>query len=295
MSPVTIENDALRMEVYPQFGGKISSILDKADKFELLFDYAAELPTGTQYDRNYAEGWHAGWDECFPAVGAGPYPAHPYKGIGVPDHGELWGLPATATPARDGITTVWHGLRFGYLFSRKLWLDGSSIVAEYSVTNLAPFDFHFVWAQHALLSVTDDAKVDLGVGHCRLSHDHLGRELGDDIDWPQSADGLDFSRPLALPPRQGWKIFAMDPIERPAKVAYPSRGRRLTIEYTSPSGTGAYWGLWISTGGWLGHKHIALEPTSGRYDQLDRAVKDGSAGKVEASSRREWMVRWTVS
>ena len=41
--PVTIENDAVRMDVWPTLGGKVSSIIDKADKFELLFNYPCEL------------------------------------------------------------------------------------------------------------------------------------------------------------------------------------------------------------------------------------------------------------
>lgn len=292
---VTIENDALRMEVFPQFGGKVGSIVDKADKFELLFDYAAELPTGSEYDRSYSEGWHAGWDECFPAVGPGPYPSHPYKGIAVPDHGELWGLPANAAPTREGITTVWHGLRFGYVFTRKLHLDGPSIVAEYSVSNLAPFDLHFVWAQHALMSLASDVELRLGPVPCRISHDAQGQELGIRLDWPTSQEGLDFSQPMSLPARQGWKIFTNDPIREPFRIIYPSRTRQLVIDYSSPDELPAYWGIWISTGGWMGHKHFAIEPTSGRYDQLDRSAKDGSAGRVAPSARREWVVRWTVS
>lgn len=293
--PVTIENDALRIEVFPQFGGKVSSIVDKSDKFELLFDYAAELPTSSQYDRPYAEGWHAGWDECFPAVAAGPYPGHPYHGIGVPDHGELWGLPAAAAPTRDGIITQWNGLRFGYVFSRKLYLDGPSIAAEYTVQNLAPFEFRFVWAQHALLSLAEDVEIDIGAVACRLSHDAQGREYDADIQWPTAPDGAELSRPMQLPAKHGWKIFTQDPIAIPATVTYPARGRRLTMEYSAPTGgPGGYWGIWINTGAWLGHRHFAIEPTTGRHDQLDRSARDGSAAVVPPNGKSEWTVRWTV-
>src|SRR5690349_5203289 len=111
--PVTIENEFLRLAVWPQFGGKVSSAIDKEDGFELLYSIPEELPTRCQYDMPYDAGWYSGWDECFPAVAAGPYTLHPYQGIAIPDHGEIWSLPTTAVPTRDGITTVWHGLRFG--------------------------------------------------------------------------------------------------------------------------------------------------------------------------------------
>ena len=38
--------------------------------------------------------------------------------------------------------------------TRKLSLAGPSIEARYTLVNLAPFPFRFVWAQHALLSMT---------------------------------------------------------------------------------------------------------------------------------------------
>ncbi|MEA2736411.1 MAG: hypothetical protein QOE14_2862, partial [Humisphaera sp.] len=96
LHPVTIENDAVRMEVWPTLGGKVSSIVDKADKFELLFNYPDELPTEAQYDIPYTHGWYAGWDECFPARAPGPYVGPPYNGVDVPDPGALWGLPTIA-------------------------------------------------------------------------------------------------------------------------------------------------------------------------------------------------------
>src|SRR4051794_24477290 len=106
--PVEIENAHIKLEVWPQFGGKVASIIDKVDNYDLLYEFPAELPEGPRYGRDYGDGWFGGWDECFPAVAKGAYPRHPYDGIQVPDHGELWGIPTTAVPTKDGITTVWH-------------------------------------------------------------------------------------------------------------------------------------------------------------------------------------------
>jgi hypothetical protein len=291
--PVTIENESLRVVLYPTFGGKILSIIDRADEYELLFDYPTEFPTSPQYDQPYIVGYHAGWDECFPAVGAGPYPTHPYKGINVPDHGELWGLPPVVAPIKSGIITEWMGLRFGYRFSRKLWVEGPSLVAEYSLQNLAPFDFHFVWSQHPLASVHSPVELEMPRGVYRLSHDGEGKRFDTPFDWPITASGDRLSKPEDLPPKRGWKIFSLEPISTPAVVRYPARNRSLTIEYSSPDALAAYWGVWINTG-WGGQKHISVEPTTGRFDELDRSFKDGSAGCVASSGKLGWTVRWTV-
>src|ERR1700691_3055615 len=176
MHPVTIENDAFRMEVWPQIGGKVSSIIDKSDHYEMLFTYPAELPDSPHYDAPYGDHWYSGWDECFPAIAPSIYPRHPYTGIAVPDHGELWGIPTSAAvPTKDGITTVWHGLRVGYRLTRKLYLQDAAVIAEYSLTNVSPFEFRFVWAQHGLMSMASPVELNTGaVKAFWLSHDHLG-------------------------------------------------------------------------------------------------------------------------
>jgi hypothetical protein len=295
--PVTIENSAIRMEVWPHFGGKVTSVIDKADSFELMFSYPTDLPQSPCYDISYGNGWYAGWDECFPAVAPSNYIGHPYDGIAVPDHGEIWGMPVTtAVPTKDGITTVYHGLRFGYRLTRKLYLDGASLAAEYTLVNLAPFPFKFVWALHSLMSMAAPATLDLGGTHLfRLSHDAAGTDIQQPFEWPRTSDGVDLSKLETLPPRRGWKVFSADRIDSPMVVRYPSRGRTLQIEYSSEDELPAYWGIWINSGGWAGHRHFAVEPTTGRFDQIDRSIKDNSAGVVEPLGRRSWSVRWSLA
>lgn len=283
--PVTIENDHLRLEVWPQFGGKVSSIVDKVDNFELLFTYPAELPTRCQYGMRYDDAWYAGWDECFPAVAPGAYPLHPYEGIQVPDHGELWPLPTTAVPTRDGITTVWHGLRFGYRLTRKLFLATRSIVAEYTLVNLAPFEFRFCWAQHALFSVASPVELDFGAA----------LRLAGGSTWPTLDEQNAFDRYDTLPAGLGWKVFSDAPITHPAIVRYPERKRSLMISYAPESGPSAYWGIWINTGGWGGQRHLAVEPTTARSDFIHTGVEDGSAARLEPMGRAQWRTTFTVA
>lgn len=293
--PVTIENDCLRIHIWPHIGGKVSSIVDKADRFELLFNYPAELPLTAQYDQPYSNGWYAGWDECFPSVAPGKYVGHPYDGIAVPDQGELWGLPTTAVPTRDGITTVWHGLRFGYRLTRKLYLDGPGVVAEYQLINLAPFEFRFVWAMHALMTMTLPVRLQMaGPTEYRFDHDAAGNEVNRPFNWPE-LDDLDFSKPDQLPAKHAWKLFSLSPIVNPASILYPTRSRSLKLEYESQDSLQAYWGLWINTGGWAGHHHFAVEPNIGRFDEIGRAIRDRSAGRLPPSGRLAWSIRWTVA
>jgi Domain of unknown function (DUF5107) len=297
MHAISFENDCLRMEVWPQIGGKVSSLIDKADGYELLFNFPVELPEGPHYDEKYSDHWYCGWDECFPAIAPGNYPSHPYSGIAVPDHGELWGIPTTtAVPTRDGITTVWNGLRFGYRLTRKLYLDGPSVIAEYSLSNLAPFDFRYVWAMHALLSLQIPVKLNANNAHSfMLTHDSDGAATDTAVDWPNTPAGERLSLPHELPQRRGWKLFSQQPISDGFQIVYPTRRRSMQIDYASDSGVAAYWGIWINTGGWEGVHHFAIEPTTGRHDQIDRAIQDDSAGRVEGFGKADWSVTLTLA
>jgi hypothetical protein len=290
--PVTIENQSIALEVWPQFGAKITSLIDKADHYDLLFNYPSELPDEPlQYDRPYNTGWYAGWDECFPAISPSKYAGYPYDGIPVPDHGEVWSLPTLAFPTRDGIETTWHGLRFGYRLTRKISLEGPRVISQYTLHNLAPYPFRFVWAMHPLMDLTGPVELELAKGtKFRVSHDAAGNAVDQDFEWPAAPDGANLSRLHDLPPNRGWKVFSADRISAPMTIRYPARGRRATIEYHSPDEMPAYWGIWINTGGWGTHHHFGIEPTTGRFDQIDRAIKDQSAGKIEGMAHRTWSV-----
>lgn len=293
--PLSIENHAVRIEVWPRLGGKVSSIVDKADGYELLFNYPAEIPENSPYGKPYDDSWYAGWDECFPAVAAGPYPRHPYDHIPVPDHGEVYALPTVAVPTKDGVTTVWHGLRFGYRLTRKLSLTDVGLTAEYTLVNLAPFEFHFVWAMHALMSMESPVHIRLTPGagpSMRWSHSPTG-SVDRPFRWPDIEGVGACDHPGSMPAGEGWKVFTAEPVRQSASVHYPSRNRSLELSYTSDD-VPAFWGLWINTGGWNRQRHFALEPTTGRFDQLDRAVADGSAGRVGAGATVRWCVSWTL-
>jgi hypothetical protein len=168
-------------------------------------------------------------------------------------------------------------------------------VAEYVLINLSPFEFRFVWAQHALLSTLSPVELKLQAGlPFRGRAGGEGSVASPGFEWPNGEGGEDFSCFSDLPAKQSWKIFSADPIASAATVAYPARNRQLTIEYASQHVPG-YWGLWLNNGAWESHKHLAIEPTTGRCDTIDEATRDGTAGRIEPAGRCDWRTVWTCS
>src|SRR4051794_39920703 len=85
MPIVRLESELLRVDVAPQVGGRIVSLVDKSTGRDFLWRNAslslARSPSGTEYDPNF----YGGIDELLP--NDLPETLH---GIACPDHGELW-------------------------------------------------------------------------------------------------------------------------------------------------------------------------------------------------------------
>ena len=148
---------------------------------------------------------------------------------------------------------------------------------------------------HALMAMSANVELDLPDVEYILSHDSRGTQYGQRFRLDDTGLLSNVSRPALLPDQQSWKVFAASPIGKGVTVRYPARsGLSVALNYHSDDLLAAYWGIWINTGGWMHHRHFAIEATSGRSDQLDRAIADHSAGSVRASGRITWRVSMTL-
>src|SRR3972149_4618856 len=85
----TLENDAMRVMIVPQQGGKIGSIFDKRINHEWLIQ-PTQFPIRTvPYAAPYIDYDMNSWDEMCPTIVTDTYPADgAFKGNALPDHGE---------------------------------------------------------------------------------------------------------------------------------------------------------------------------------------------------------------
>ena len=85
---IVIESNNLRLELAPEIGGRIISIIDKSSGNEFLWRNSsiklAKIEPGSIYDPNF----YGGIDELIP----NDIPEK-FNGVNLPDHGEIWTLP----------------------------------------------------------------------------------------------------------------------------------------------------------------------------------------------------------
>lgn len=298
LSSHVLSNPELRIEVIPAAGGKIVSFLDRRHDREWLWSnprLPLRVPTyGASYVREHDSG---GFDECFPAVAEGPYPTDPWRGVPIPDHGELWGLEWECKASDRHLAMSVDGVRFPYRFERSLELaeDAPELRLHYRVLNRAPFPFPFIWSSHPLLEIHPGLRLLLPEGAPLKVYggsDPAFGAQGDSFAWPMLA-GRDLSR---LPgPEAGYsvKLFGDSPARGWVGLHDPETATTLRMEYDPVSVPQI--GLWLNMGGWTPFEgetpyyNLGLEPCIGAGDDLELAVhRFESHGVLPPKGERSW-------
>lgn len=294
-----VENDHVTIDILPSLGGKFVSLVDSDTGHEYL-----SKPSDTDAYRHPAYGddfGHydiSGWDECFPAIGEGPHPAFPWKGIEIPDHGELWTARWRAEVTDSGVDMSVSGVRFPYVFERSLSLDENGFTLDYHVVNNTAMSFPYVWSAHPLLAATPSTRVLIPAETMTVEVSMTGR-LGERLaqhTWPVTVDtsgnvvNLDVMGPRDL--GEAEKLYSNMVTDGWAALFDGASEQWLAFLF-DPDDV-PFVGFWANRSGWPEDRpsfDIALEPCSGFPDRLDIATTHGAATFIPPSGERRWQVR----
>jgi hypothetical protein len=205
-----------------------------------------------------------GLEECLPTV------------RGNPDHGTVWSAPwrvageNTAAIAADD-----------FELTRTIRHTGGAVVADYRLTAVP--GWAFVWAAHALLELSDQARVIAPEGTVTRVYDGPGDAEWADDRWPQPL-GLPLDR---LGPSDGTAVGAIL-LDCP-RVSVIDGSDRLTFALTA-DGQPVSAALWRNLGGFPAgapYRSVGVEPMLGRVFDLATAGP-GDAAAVPASGVCEW-------
>jgi hypothetical protein len=275
---VMVETAVLRCEYIPALGGKLAQITDKRTGRDWLWRHPrlayARVPATANY---VAEADTGGWDECFPTVGACPYPDAPYADVILPDHGDLWcQVPETqvvqGADAVD-IITRWQGLQLPYTFVRTMHIADDTVTVHYQVHNHGQAPLHWIWCAHPLIAIEPGMQLELPAGT---------------TFWRMSEAGLcaEPATAIAVTPTQHWDMRQLP--ARDAGFSVKLYSAQLATGHVRLQATdGALLWSWQTTeipqlavflnaGGWSNddgppHYNMGLEPAIGVYDALSDA------------------------
>lgn len=302
------ENAMLRLTVVPELGGKIVSLIRMESGREYLLQ--PPEPERGYRKRSYADSFEdyetSGFDECLPTVAECVYPEKPFLGSRLPDHGDVWCLPAAAEVAGERLRLTTHLRSLPLRFNKTLRLQENTVRLDYEAINLSASTVKFLWSAHPLLRIELGGEIilpeevkEVEVGWS--AEKRLGKP-GDRRSWPEATDGcgrtVRLNRILSPSAGTAEKLFTDRLGEGFCGMFLPREQEGIMFRF-DPRFV-PYVGIWICQGGWpisRAAKHLtaALEPCMGRPDSLEEAVTRKECAVLNAHASMQWWMEIEVN
>ena len=269
---VTIQSDLVEAVILPEYGGKFSSIKYKGK--ELLWQNSEKCFFKSKYDTSFLDGDVSGFDEMFPTINSCFYPNYPWKGVELPDHGEVWALPWKADISEKEVGLSVNGVRLPYKFEKKVWFVKPDVLQiDYRVTNNTTFPMKFIWAAHPLFNIDKYSVLILPCGVEEIINAYGGRKrlgaFGKRHKWPLTIteDGLEYDMRRLDPSNNTCdKYYVWGPVPRGECAVYNEKSGEY-IKFVFPVDKVPYLGIWLNENGLVNQSNIALEPCTGSARQ----------------------------
>jgi len=297
LGALEIDNGDLRAVVVPELGAKVLSLVDLRTGREWMARSDRPLRR-REYGGRYDAYDYSGWDECFPGIGECFYPEAPWRGVLVPDHGELWTLPWRTEVADGVLRQSVHGVHFPYRFERRIDFNaGPRLAIAYVVENYAPFPFKTFWSAHPMLAVTPTSRFLIPEGlRVRVEvskHGWLGPYLAEH-PWPLTRDagGREVDLRVVGSAAQDHvdKLFSTRATEGWGAIYDEANGDFFAL--TFPPEDVPFIGVCAIRGRWPTDDDSTLigliEPCTGWPDRLDVAIDRGEHVVLPPGGRLAW-------
>jgi galactose mutarotase-like enzyme len=305
-STVVMQNDAMRVAVIPEIGGKIVSLVSRRTGREWLWKNPyLPLKRPPPSAKDFGAFDAGGWDEVFPTVNPCRVPNSAWGDRMLTDHGELWYRPwqivSENIRSQDSstLTLAVDDPELPFRFERTLTLAAGfgRLAASYCLVNLSKMPLPFIWAAHPLLTIEPGDSIHLPAGTPISSTSCVGLELAQETTeflWPSvrlaTGDLLDISRAPEPSVRYAIKLFAENAAHAAIKIAGRAQNEAL-IFYSEPHHA-SHTGLWLNYGAWSGantapYYNAGIEPTTFPHDEL-KVAAIGQIAQLAPGTTRRW-------
>ena len=293
LQALVVENSQLRLVILPELGGKLWSLVYKPLDREMFWHNNRVGPRPAAYGSAYDDWFCGGWDELFPNDAPTTFAGDAY-----PDHGEWWAMPFAWEVAQEPDAVTIHLHRAGVVTNTAVerWItvraDTPGFTTRYRIHNAGPQPLDFLWKLHPALAINPDSRIDLPASQVQPDAAYNDRLDKQPFAWPQArgagGGAVDMRR---VPP------FAAGACDFYYATELAAGWCSLT-DTESGAGFGLafdpalFRSVWVfgAYGGWRGHYVTILEPCTGYPYQLETAVAQGTASRLEAGETLETTV-----
>jgi galactose mutarotase-like enzyme len=294
---LVIENERIRLVLTPEFGSRIVSMIYKPSETEFVWHNPRVPIMKPTYQPEFED--MSGLFDCVPTC-----ENCDFKGRKLPMYGEVasepWRVITVEKGKRSASVKVQRKCEIYPLSVRKkitLTKNEAKVKLDYQLANLSDEELEYHYSGHNTLQINPNYRIILPREVKRFKRgmaitDRLGK-LGDEVAWPLATDvegkTVDLSKVGGPCDGTGENLYT--PKLSDSWCAAFNETRNEAIGFQFQANVLPYILVWINWGGYLGYYHMALEPSSGRPDNLKTAVNEW---KNYSSLRPRSTVSWTT-
>lgn len=292
---LALENDHVRLTLFPSAGAKILTFVDRRTGVDLLWQNPRVPLRPTFPGPAFDDVWCGGWDELFPTDPPCTLGENTFQ-----DHGDLWCGPWELAIERDGpaeatVRLARHAIALPCLMEKWITIrrDERSVAFRHRVTNLGTQRVPFTWSLHVAHRITRTSRIHLPADAVAAVPGWAGRldEPAERVAWPCHG-AVDLGGVGG--PEDGlteW-LYALGLSEGWCAVTHPDVGVGLGLTFDA-SIFETVW-LWGVYGGWRGHYVLLTEPSTSPPGGLAAAVAGGTAAWLAPGEALETSVTAVV-
>jgi hypothetical protein len=297
---VRIENEYIRVDVFPQVGAKVYNFIHKASNRNLLWHNPRVPPAAVTYGTLFDDHWSGGWDELVP----NDVPFKMPSGEMLPDHGEVWSQESEWDIIEESedvvaVRFVTHGRILPTRFQKTISLRaGESFCSvRYVYTNLGAAPIDFLWNICTPFEISPATRLDIparrGIIEATDPWNTLKFTPGTEYEWPcvttPAGDRVDFR---TMPPAySGVTDYQYLPNVSSGWFAVTDTEAQVGFGMVFPPDVIPHLSLFRSLGGWRGQHLVSVEPSVGYPYDLAIAKETGNVGHVEAGEAFEATIK----
>jgi len=282
MKGLILENENIRVVLTPEFGARIVSLIYKPTETEFAWHNPrvpmmrpAQEPESEDLDLN-------GFFDCVPTC----EPCE-IKGRKLPMLGEVasepWRVLGQTKTSRSVTVKMQRKCEVYPLTVHKsltISKREAMLSLDYRLVNFSDEVLEYHYSGHHTLNINPHYRIVLPPEVTKLKlgmivTDRLGKS-GDEVSWPTSVDKdgntVDLSKVGGPCDGTGENLYS--PKLRDSWCAAFNEPRKEAIGFSFEAQALPYILFWANNGGYGGHHHIALEPSTGRPDNLKVAVNE---------------------
>jgi len=279
-----LENDWVMVDILPELGGKIYSLIHKASGRNLLWHNPRLSPAKAAFSASFDDHWCGGWDELLP----NDLPRSAPGGDLLPDHGEFWAQAAEwqvlqSSPQSGELRLSLTGRVLPTRFEKTIILTASDpfVRIRFAFSNSGADAFPFLWNIHPAMVVGPDTWLDVPAGN-GITEDWRGEQfqVNTSFQWPHAigCTGGEIDLRRVQPPTANTADMHYLTDVHDGWYAVTDQASQVGFALRFPHQVFPHIWLFRTFGGWRGLHTLILEASTGYPYDLDIAAEQGTCG-----------------